>query len=155
MTVFILLTVHGLLAAALIGALTHQSIALWQWAPMARDTFFSRLRALRPAPYTNAVVVLYVVDFILGAIIYATYRIDVRPYLEDTGLLLAAGSFETKEHLSALGLGVLPAYWLFWKAPVFADKAAARKYLTLLLTFYVWWNFLVGHIVNNIRGLGT
>lgn len=153
MTVFILLTVHGLLAAALIGALTHQSIALWQWAPMARDTFFSRLRALRPAPYTNAVVVLYVVDFILGAIIYATYRIDVRPYLEDTGLMLAAGSFETKEHLSALGLGVLPAYWLFWKAPGFSAHGNERKYITLLLAFFVWWNFLVGHILNNIRGL--
>jgi hypothetical protein len=148
-----LLIVHGLLAAALIGALTHQAIALWQRAPAAGHTFFARLRSMRPATYTNVVVVLYVVVFVLGAIIYATYRVDVRPYLEETGYFLAAGAFETKEHLSALGLGLLPAYWLFWKAPVLADKVIARKYITLLLTFYVWWNFVVGHVTNNLRGL--
>jgi hypothetical protein len=154
MTAVLLLMVHGLLAVALMGAITHQSIALWQRVPATQDTFFARLRALRPATYTNAVVVLYVIDFVLGAIIYATYRVDVRPYLEDTLLFHAAGAFETKEHLSALGLGLLPAYWLFWKAPSLADKVTARRYLTLLLGFYVWWNFITGHVVNNIRGLG-
>lgn len=151
---FVLLMLHGLLATALIGAVTHQSIVLWQRMPAAQDTFFARLRAMRPATYTNVIVVLYVLDFVLGAIIYPTYRVDVRPYLEDTRMYLAAGSFETKEHLAALGLGLLPAYWLFWKAPVLADKVTARKYLTLLLTFYIWWNFLTGYVVNNIRGIG-
>jgi hypothetical protein len=153
MIALVLLMIHGLLAAALIGAITHQAIALWQRVPAAQDTFFARLRSMRPAAYTNAIVILYVLVFFMGAIIYATYRVDVRPYLENTGLFLAAGAFETKEHLSALGLGLLPAYWLFWKAPTLADKVAARKYLTLLLAFYVWWNFLTGHVVNNIRGL--
>jgi len=32
------------------------------------------------------------------------------------------------------------------------DRLIARRYLTWLLAFIVWWNFLVGHILNNIRG---
>ena len=30
-----------------------------------------------------------------------------------------------------------------------------RTALTTLLAFIVWWAFLAGHVVNNIRGLGT
>ena len=30
-----------------------------------------------------------------------------------------------------------------------------RAMLTAILTFIVWWNFLVGHILNNIRGFGA
>ncbi len=149
----ILVVTHGIFAVGLIGALTHQVIALWSTAPTPSDNFFARLRNVRSGSYTNAVVILYLLDFALGAVIYATYRIEVRPYLEDIQFYVAAGSFETKEHLAALGLGLLPAYWLFWKAPGFSAHGNERKYITLLLAFFVWWNFLVGHILNNIRGL--
>jgi hypothetical protein len=27
--------------------------------------------------------------------------------------------------------------------------------LTLMLAFIVWWGFLVGHVLNNIRGFGS
>ena len=50
-------------------------------------------------------------------------------------------------------LGLLPAYWVFWKAPLAADQAPARRSLTWLLAFVVWWGFLVGHVLNNIKGL--
>jgi hypothetical protein len=149
----VLTIIHGIVAAALIGAITHQAWALRRESVTPTGGFFMRLRALRPGVYTNAIVAMYVVDFVLGAIIYTNYRIDVRPYLENTGLYLAAGSFETKEHLAVLGLGLLPAYWLFWNAPALAGKTFARAFMTGLLAFYVWWNFLVGHIVNNIRGM--
>ena len=33
------------------------------------------------------------------------------------------------------------------------EQAAARRYLTWLLAFIVWWSFLVGHVLNNIKGL--
>ena len=153
----ILLSVHGLLAVALTGAVTHQVIVAWP-AVSAQSagqpaTLFGRLRVLRSGIYTNAVVFLYFADFILGAILYAVYRVEVRPYLEDTGMLLAAGAFEAKEHLSVLGLGVLPAYWLLWKAPTLPNNVTARRYVTLLLAFFVWWNFLIGHVLNNTHGL--
>jgi hypothetical protein len=151
--IIVLAILHGLIAAALLGAVTHQVLAFRRVAPAVGSGFFVRLGALRPAVYANAVVAMYVVDFMLGAVIYTSYRVDVRPYLEDVNLFLAAGAFETKEHLAVLGLGLLPAYWSFWKVPRLADQTFARMFVTGLLAFYVWWNFLVGHIVNNIRGV--
>lgn len=153
MTAAVLLVLHGLISALLLGAVTHQAIALWR-RPAVRDGhFFAHLTSTRAGIYTNAILILYLVSFILGAILYTWYRVDVRPALEESRDYVSAWAFETKEHLSSLGLGLLPGYWLFWKSPALEDKVAARKYLTLLLTFYVWWNFLVGHVVNNVRGL--
>ena len=54
---------------------------------------------------------------------------------------------------AAVGLGILPAYALAWKAPLTVAQAATRKYLTLMLAFLVWWSFVVGHVLNNIKGL--
>ena len=104
---------------------------------------------LSPAAHT----LLFVLSVIGGSLLYPDYRLDVRPTLEDLDLRAANGVFEIKEHLAAIGLGLLPAYWFFWKQPLVADAAAARKYLTWILTFIVWWNFLVGHVLNNIKGL--
>jgi hypothetical protein len=47
---------------------------------------------------------------------------------------------------------MLPAYWYFWRAPAAAGGTRVRAILTGLLCFVVWWNFLVGHIINNLRG---
>jgi hypothetical protein len=62
------------------------------------------------------------------------------------------GAFELKEHFVAVGLGMLPAYWYFWKQPLTDAHARTRALLTAMLAFIVWWSFLVGHILNNIRG---
>jgi len=65
---------------------------------------------------------------------------------------------ESKERvraaLAAIGLGLLPAYCYFWNQSGDGAHLAARKYLTWILAFLVWWNFLVGHILNNIKGFG-
>ena len=76
--------------------------------------------------------------------------------LEELQLRAANGSFELKEHLASVALGTLPAYWWYWRQPA-ADASAVRvrAILTAMLAFVVWWNFLVGHIVNNIRGFGS
>ena len=66
------------------------------------------------------------------------------------------GVFEIKEHLIAIGLGLLPAYWQVWRQPNDAQGAqtvSARRALTWLLAVFVWWGFIVGHVLNNIRGL--
>ncbi len=148
-TAFLIL--HGLLAVALLGAITHQALATARRA--ATPNFIARYRSVGAAGYANAVVVLFIVTCIGGAILYPPYRLDVRPTLEDLDLRAANGVFEIKEHLAAIGLGLLPAYWFFWRQPLSADGVIARRYLTWLLAFIVWWNFLVGHVLNNIRGL--
>jgi hypothetical protein len=92
---------------------------------------------------------------ILGGIIYTNYRITARLTLEQGSYWKSFGAFEFKEHLIAIGLAMLPAYWYFWQPSSDAGHARTRTMLTTLLAFIVWWGFLTGHIVNNIRGLGT
>jgi len=150
-----LLILHGLLAVALLGAITHQALSVLAIAPGASGkwTFVNRFRGVDATAYTTPVVVLFVVTAVGGALLYPQYRVDVRPALEDTQNAAANGVFEIKEHLVAIGLGLLPVYWLFWRKPSGPDTAAARRYLTWLLAFFVWWSFIVGHVLNNTRGL--
>ena len=151
----ILLITHGLLAVALLGAITHQAISVWLPARKAADSFVGRVRGVQAASYVTVIVVLYIATVILGGIIYPEYRLNVRVVLEQLELRLANGSFELKEHFVAVGLGMLPAYWHFWRKPLANDHARTRAVLTAVLAFTVWWSFLVGHVLNNIRGFGS
>jgi hypothetical protein len=154
-TTTFLLIVHGLLAVALLGAITHQAVSVWAPARKAAGSFVGRYRAVAAPSYANAIVVLYALTFMLGAIIYAEYRVEVRTVVEQLGLWSQNGAFELKEHFAAVGLGILPAYWYYWRQPLAAEHARTRAVLTAVLAFIVWWNFLVGHILNNIRGFGS
>jgi hypothetical protein len=152
--IIVLLIVHGLLAVVLLGAITHQALSLAPGAAaVGSRSFVGRFRNVNPGAYTNAIVVLFVITAIGGGLLYPQYRLDVRTALEDMQMRAANGVFEIKEHLAAIGLGLLPTYWLFWRAPLAPEQALARRSLTWLLAFIVWWNFLVGHVLNNIKGL--
>jgi hypothetical protein len=152
--IVVLLILHGLLAVALLGAVTHQALSAAATAPAnGRWTFINRFRGVDATAYATPIVVLFVITVIGGALLYPQYRVDVRPALEDTQNSAANGVFEIKEHLAAIGLGLLPVYWLFWRKRHGPETAAARRYLTWLLAFFVWWNFIVGHVLNDIRGL--
>jgi hypothetical protein len=150
-----LLIVHGLLAVALLGAITHQALSVWAPARKPAGSFVGRFRGVPGASYTNAIIVLYVMTALLGAIIYPDYRLEVRVVLEQLALHSQNGAFELKEHFAVIGLAVLPAYWYYWRQPLAAEHARTRAVLTALLAFIVWWNFLVGHILNNVRGFGS
>jgi len=151
----VLLIVHGLLAVALLGAITHQALSVWVPARRPAGSFVARFRSVPGASYANAIVVLYVLTFVLGGIIYTEYRISVRTVVEQLELWPQTGAFELKEHFATIGLAILPAYWHYWREPAAGESARTRAILTALLAFIVWWNFLVGHILNNIRGFGT
>lgn len=147
-----LLIVHGLIAVALLGGITHQAFAAC-WP--ARDTghFFSSFRAVRGAAYTNSMIVLYVLSAVLGGLIYPVYRLFGRTYLEAAQLWEINGSFEVKEQFVAIGLGMLPFYWLVWRRPLGEKLAGARAATTAILCFIVWYGFIVGHVINNVRGV--
>src|SRR5687767_1423428 len=99
-----LLIIHGLMAVLLLGALTHQALAVvWPRRPGQTD-FVARFRGVNGAGYTNAVVVFFVATFIMGSIIYTTYRVEVRPPLEAIQDLPTVGLFELKEHFLAMML---------------------------------------------------
>jgi hypothetical protein len=152
----ILLIVHGLLAVTTLGALTHQAVSVI--APVRKAAtpagFVTRFRAVRGAGYASAVCVLWVMTFILGAWIYTKYRISIRIPLERIGYWKTLGFFELKEHATTLGLGLLPAYWYFWKNAKNPAYDGARKWVTILLAAVCWFAFLVGHVLNNARGFG-
>src|SRR5262245_10878365 len=150
-----LLIIHGLLAVALLGAITHQAVAVWWPARVPSASFVGRFRAVPSTSYVWAIIVLYVITFVMGAWIYTQYRFTARLALEQLRFLKTVGLFEIKEHLATIGLIVLPAYWAFWRRPLSADYAGARRQVTLLLALVVWANFLIGHVVNNARGFGS
>jgi len=149
-----LLLFHGLLSAALIGAITHQMLGAWWPARAASGAFFSRFRAVNVASYTNAIIVMFVIDaFVGGVLLYPIYRIGARLVIENMRLRAPVGLFDLKEHFLTIALGLLPAYWYFWRRPLVAEHATVRKLLTAIIAFAVWFGFLVGHFTNNIRGL--
>jgi hypothetical protein len=139
----------------LLGAITHQTLAAWAPARGRPDSFFRRFRAVRSASFTNAIVVLYAVSTLLGGIVYLSFRIAIRPTLERAGHWQALGFFDLKEHFVAIGLALLPAYWICWQKKYANESAQApAAALTLILAFIVWWSFLIGHVLNNIMGFG-
>jgi hypothetical protein len=148
-----LLILHSLVAVALLGAITHQAIAVRGGADDGKKTFGSRYRAVDASAYAGAIVVLFAAASLLGAVLYPSYRMIVRPVLELNDLRVANGTFELKEHFAAVGLLMLPAYWAAWRKPLAPEHAAARMSMTWLLAAIVWWNFIVGDVLNNIKGL--
>ena len=155
MTATVLLIVHGLVAVALLGAITHQTLSAWAPANARPGSFFGRFRTVPPAAFANAVVFLYSVAAILGAILYLDFRVDVRPTLEQAGHWQVLGFFDLKEHFVAIGAALLPAYWVCWRRPREEEPLRARAILTSIIAFIVWWAFLAGHVTNNIMGFGA
>jgi hypothetical protein len=70
-------------------------------------------------------------------------------------LFKTLGAFELKEHLVTIGLGLLPVYWYLWKNARDVASDSARKWLTAVLAAICWYAFLVGHVLNNVRGFGS
>jgi hypothetical protein len=106
------------------------------------------------ATFTAVVAGLYVAGVVLGAIIYPKYRLDVRVPFEDLGLAWAVGLFEVKEHFAGIGLALLPLYVWLWRPERLQSHRIDRIAVTAILGLIVWNDFLVGHMLNNIRGFG-
>lgn len=151
MPVTLFLVLHGITAVFLLGAITHQTLGVfWPRRPGQTD-FVANARGIRPQIYAKPIVILYVTEFILGALLYPTYRVVARPPLQDLQLTYVIGLFEVKENFAAIMLAMLPSYLYFWKkAP---DWATTRAWITAILFLTTWYNFIAGHLVNNARGL--
>lgn len=148
-----LFLMHGLCAITLLGAVTHQALSIWWPVKGGNPNFMARFRAVKAAGYVNAIIVLFVITFIFGSLVYPSYRIGARIYMENLKMSSPVGFFEMKEHLATFGLGLLPAYWYFWRKPLLPQHDMTRKCLVLVMAAFVWTAFLVGYVLNNIRGV--
>jgi hypothetical protein len=142
----VFLIFHDVLATALLIVISWQAVAAW--AP--RIVPAGPLAVLRLRDTVTALLVLVIA---LGAILYPSYRFTVRPYLETNELRALNGAFEIKEHFAALILMMLPAYRAVWHSRAPHDPSGARRVLSGLLCAMVWWNFVIGHVMNSIKGL--
>lgn len=161
-----LLFIHFLLAVGLLAAVTLQSAAVLMPGPRAADPLASQATGQstgrlvvdrQPVPaqsYATLVVVLYILQALIGAWIYIKYRIYVRIPMEELRQWWTVGSFEFKEHVVAMGLGLLPAYWHLWRRDA-AGHTGVRRLVTVFLTVSVWYSFVVGHVANDFRGVGS
>lgn len=150
-----LLIIHALLSVALLGAVTHQLASVWRPEPrLASGSFVASFRNVRAVSYADAITGPYALTAVLGWVVYPPYKLHVQPVLLSTGHHPENDLFEIKEHVSAIGLFMLPAYRLYWNRPLVPDGVATRRLLTSIIAAIVWWNFLVGHILNNIKGFG-
>ena len=152
-----LLFLHFVLAVSLLAAVSLQMVAIFAPLPATQpaSNFFDRIRAAPSRWYVAAIVILYVPTFLLGAWIYIKYRTYVRIPMEQTGQWWTVGAFEFKEHIVSMGMALLPAYWYVWRDPLPEQYASLRKSLTVFLAVAVWYSFLVGHVANDFRGVGT
>lgn len=67
--------------------------------------------------------------------------------------MVGRGLFEVKEHWGGVGLGLLPLYAWLWHSPQAVDAVRDRRIVTALLAAIVWFDFIAGHVLNNLRGL--
>ena len=72
-----LLIVHGLVAVALLGAITHQVLATWAPVHNRLGSVFSRFRAV-PAAHSPSCFLLYAVSAAWVGLVYG-FRVDIRP----------------------------------------------------------------------------
>jgi hypothetical protein len=77
----VLAIVHGLVAVALLGAITHQALATWAPARARPGSFFARFRSVKSDAFANAFVLLYLVAAALGAVVYLDFKVDIAPDL--------------------------------------------------------------------------
>jgi hypothetical protein len=79
------------IAVALLGAITHQTLATCAPPRVKPLSFSGRFRAVPGAGFTNAIVILYLISWLLGAVVYLYFKVDVQP------------NFERDRHLHGLG----------------------------------------------------
>jgi heme A synthase len=150
----ILLFVHFVLAVGLLAAVTIQAVMVLLPARQVAGHHVERW-PVPAASYTTLIVVLYVLQALMGAWIYIKYRTYVRIPMEAFKHWWTVGSFEFKEHVVSMGLGLLPAYWYFWRRPQSMDYDNVRRWITVFLALSVWYSFIVGHVANDFRGVGS
>lgn len=141
------LIIHLVTSILLLGSLTHHLVQI------VKGNGFRGQKPLRR--YSFWTTVSYVVCFAWGVVIYPSYAYHVRFLYSDANVPWATGLFEIKEHCLAIGLAMLPFYYSASHSITTLDTRQRRLYVLSVwtLTGIVWYSFIVGGILVNVRGI--
>jgi hypothetical protein len=145
-----LLVLHALLALALGGASTHLAIIMIRvWRGRAQPGRLVRM-------YSRTIGALFVIDFVLGLLVYPTYRYYVRGLYFDRYEPWAANLFDLKEIL--LGLGLPLALGVFAVCGFGSDETSPERRawaasLSLLLWILIAFGIVSGLTVTTVRSV--
>jgi hypothetical protein len=147
----LLLVLHAGGSIVLIGAATHHALQMRHYL---RGRFGrEKLEKL----YAKVVSVAYVLTFILGGLLYPSYRIHVRGYYLDRHAPAFSGLFDIKETYASLTLMVAVALGAlaFTLRPA-ETPALVRVYavMSFVVCAVVWFNVIAGLLVVSVRGVG-
>jgi hypothetical protein len=147
----LLLVLHAVGSIVLVGAATHHAL---QMRFYLREKF---VRVEQEKRWAKVVAVAYVVTFVIGALLYPTYRYHVRGMYLDRYAPMYSGLFDVKEVYAsltlvvAIGLGALA----FVLRPA-EERWLVRVYavMSFIVCGVVWLNVVLGLIVTSVRGIG-
>ncbi len=145
-----LLVLHAIVAIALGGASTHLALVtfrIWQ-----RKSSAFRLVGI----YAKTVGILFVVDFLIGLLIYPTYRYRVRGLYFDRYEPWAANLFDMKEILLGLALPLAFGLVAVCGKTALAERSEYRPWAALvsgLLWAFVAFGIVSGLLVTTVRSV--
>ncbi len=145
----ILLIFHMLVTIVLAGSMTHNFFVVIGYL---RGKFNRNKLELK---FLKVSVWCYSIVYILGTLIYPTFRIRVRHEYFDEQLPWATGLFEVKEHWAALGMAFIVALYFLRKSfnPA-EDKQKLFLYVPLcfILNISLWYIVIVSCFLTILKG---
>jgi hypothetical protein len=147
----LLLVLHAGGSIVLIGAATHHALQMRHYL---RGRFG---REKLEKTYAKVVSVAYVVTFVLGALLYPSYRVHVRGYQLDREAPAFAALFDVKETYASLALVVAVALGaMACSLRPTETRALTRVYavMSFIVCAVVWFNVVAGLLVVSARGVG-
>ncbi len=135
----VLLFLHLVSAVVALGSSIHLILRMGR---AMRGTYVPQVRL-----HSRILAISYSITFVLGGLIYPTFRIRVRHDYLDAVLPWATGIFEIKELGASLALFPAIGVWLLVRAIDFKQREhapyaiaciAMASYVVLVLTFNAW-----------------
>lgn len=146
-----LLILHALCAILLLGSTTHNVLISARYL----KGHFKKVRLEKL--YVKVGGVAYGLTFLLGALIYPSYRYHVRDQYFDPQLPWASNLFDIKEHWSAVGLALFVALYLLSRQldPPKAPRSSLFFYvfLSLCIALIVWFSLISGLLLTSLKSV--
>lgn len=144
----VLLQVHLFAALVLVGSMTHNLVIVVgylrsEFGQKQREKFF-----------VTVSLYAYITVYIIGSLIYPTFRIRVRYEYFDRVMRWATGLFEVKEHWASIGLALIIAYYFLRRS---FDPETEREKLFLyvpvcfLLNLILWYELVAGSYLTVLK----